>query len=68
MILDKEKLLLILLILLLQFEEDRIHRHLEPAMAFQLEISRLRSYNLEAISTANQRMHLYLGKANVRFC
>ncbi|KAG1687910.1 Acetyl-CoA carboxylase [Nymphon striatum] len=45
------------------FEEDRIHRHLEPAMAFQLEINRLRTYNLEAISTANQRMHLYLGKA-----
>ncbi|XP_053202232.1 acetyl-CoA carboxylase-like isoform X2 [Panonychus citri] len=45
------------------FVEDRIYRHLEPALAFQLEINRLRNYDLEAIPTANQRMHLYLGKA-----
>ncbi|XP_015790405.1 acetyl-CoA carboxylase-like isoform X1 [Tetranychus urticae] len=45
------------------FTEDRIYRHLEPALAFQLEINRLRNYDLEAIPTANQRMHLYLGKA-----
>ncbi|XP_055926217.1 acetyl-CoA carboxylase-like isoform X1 [Argiope bruennichi] len=47
------------------FEEDRIYRHLEPALAFQLEINRLRNYDLEAIPTANQKMHLYLGKAKV---
>ena len=47
------------------FHEDRIYRHLEPALAFQLEINRLRTYELEALPTANQKMHLYLGKAKV---
>uniref|UniRef100_V5GV05 Acetyl-CoA carboxylase n=1 Tax=Anoplophora glabripennis TaxID=217634 RepID=V5GV05_ANOGL len=47
------------------FLEDKIHRHLEPACAFQLEINRMRSYNLEALPTSNQKMHLYLGKAKV---
>lgn len=47
------------------YVEDTIYRHLEPALAFQLEISRLRNYDLEAIPTANQKMHLYLGKAKV---
>lgn len=47
------------------FEEDCIYRHLEPALAFQLEINRLRNYDLDAIPTANQKMHLYLGKAKV---
>ncbi|XP_049825243.1 acetyl-CoA carboxylase isoform X3 [Aethina tumida] len=46
------------------FIEDRIYRHLEPACAFQLELNRMmRTYNLEALPTANQKMHLYLGKA-----
>lgn len=45
------------------FNEDRIYRHLEPALAFQLEINRLRNYDLEAIPTAKQKMHLYLGRA-----
>ncbi|KAI1309415.1 Acetyl-CoA carboxylase [Halotydeus destructor] len=47
------------------YVEDPIYRHLEPALAFQLEINRLRNYDLEAIPTANQKMHLYLGKAKV---
>ncbi|XP_035827708.1 acetyl-CoA carboxylase isoform X2 [Aplysia californica] len=47
------------------FREDRIYRHLEPALAFQLEINRLRNFELEAIPTANLKMHLYLGKAKV---
>ncbi|XP_029649542.1 acetyl-CoA carboxylase-like isoform X2 [Octopus sinensis] len=47
------------------FEEDKIYRHLEPALAFQLEINRLRNFDLEAIPTANHKMHLYLGKAKV---
>jgi len=47
------------------FTEDRIYRHLEPALAFQLEINRMRTYDLEALQTSNQKMHLYLGKAKV---
>ncbi|XP_056647760.1 acetyl-CoA carboxylase isoform X2 [Diorhabda sublineata] len=45
------------------FVEDRIYRHLEPASAYQLEMNRMRSYQLEALPTSNQKMHLYLGKA-----
>lgn len=45
------------------FGEDRIYRHLEPACAFQLELNRMRTYDLEALPTANQKMHLYLGRA-----
>ncbi|XP_049883626.1 acetyl-CoA carboxylase isoform X2 [Pectinophora gossypiella] len=45
------------------FTEDTIYRHLEPASAFQLELYRMRSYELEALPTSNQKMHLYLGKA-----
>lgn len=49
------------------YTEDQIYRHLEPALAFQLEINRLRNYDLEAVPTASQnKMHLYLGKAKVR--
>lgn len=49
------------------YTEDKIYRHLEPALAFQLEINRLRNYDLEAVPTASQnKMHLYLGKAKAR--
>lgn len=48
-----------------QFMEDRIYRHLEPALAFQLEINRMCNFDLEAIPIVNHRMHLYLGKAKV---
>ncbi|XP_034934564.1 acetyl-CoA carboxylase isoform X3 [Chelonus insularis] len=47
------------------FVEDRIYRHLEPGCAFQLELNRMRTYDLEALPTSNQKMHLYLGKAKV---
>ncbi|XP_060601349.1 acetyl-CoA carboxylase-like isoform X2 [Ruditapes philippinarum] len=46
-----------------KFNEDRIYRHLEPGLAFQLEINRMRNFDLETIPTANYRMHVYLGKA-----
>uniref|UniRef100_A0A8C9TV64 acetyl-CoA carboxylase n=1 Tax=Scleropages formosus TaxID=113540 RepID=A0A8C9TV64_SCLFO len=48
-----------------QFEEDRIYRHLEPALAFQLELNRMRNFALTAIPCANHKMHLYLGAARV---
>uniref|UniRef100_A0A8C0V4H0 acetyl-CoA carboxylase n=1 Tax=Cyanistes caeruleus TaxID=156563 RepID=A0A8C0V4H0_CYACU len=49
-----------------EFAEDRIYRHLEPALAFQLELSRMRNFDLTAIPCANHRMHLYLGAARVQ--
>lgn len=48
-----------------QFVEDRIYRHLEPALAFQLELNRMRNFALTAIPCANHKMHLYLGAARV---
>lgn len=47
------------------YQEDRIYRHLEPGMAFQLELNRMRTYDLEALATSNRKMYLYLGKAKV---
>ncbi|XP_076277454.1 acetyl-CoA carboxylase isoform X2 [Lasioglossum baleicum] len=47
------------------FLEDKIYRHLEPGCAFQLELNRMRTYDLEALPTSNQKMHLYLGHAKV---
>ncbi|XP_028850871.1 acetyl-CoA carboxylase 2 isoform X3 [Denticeps clupeoides] len=48
-----------------EFHEDRIYRNLEPALAFQLELSRLRNFDLKAVPCANHKMHLYLGAARV---
>ncbi|KAG8451331.1 hypothetical protein GDO86_003516 [Hymenochirus boettgeri] len=48
-----------------KFEEDRIYRHLEPALAFQLELNRMRNFDLTAIPCSNHKMHLYLGAAKV---
>ncbi|XP_072839289.2 acetyl-CoA carboxylase 2 isoform X2 [Pogona vitticeps] len=48
-----------------EFAEDRIYRHLEPALAFQLELSRMRNFDLVAVPCANHKMHLYLGAAKV---
>nr|XP_056715156.1 acetyl-CoA carboxylase 2 [Euleptes europaea] len=49
-----------------EFAEDRIYRHLEPALAFQLELSRMRNFDLTAVPCANHKMHLYLGAAKVQ--
>ncbi|KAJ8379366.1 hypothetical protein SKAU_G00001440 [Synaphobranchus kaupii] len=48
-----------------EFQEDRIYRNLEPALAFQLELSRMRNFDLNAVPCANHKMHLYLGAARV---
>ncbi|XP_026178498.1 acetyl-CoA carboxylase isoform X3 [Mastacembelus armatus] len=48
------------------FQEDRIYRNLEPALAFQLELNRMKNFDLTAIPCANHKMHLYLGAARVQ--
>ncbi|XP_049326203.1 acetyl-CoA carboxylase 2 isoform X3 [Astyanax mexicanus] len=48
-----------------EFKEDRIYRNLEPALAFQLELNRMRNFDLKAVPCANHKMHLYLGAARV---
>uniref|UniRef100_A0A8C2HJZ5 acetyl-CoA carboxylase n=1 Tax=Cyprinus carpio TaxID=7962 RepID=A0A8C2HJZ5_CYPCA len=47
------------------FHEDRIYRNLEPALAFQLELNRMRNFDLTAVPCAHHRMQLYLGAARV---
>lgn len=47
------------------YEEDKIYRHLEPALAFQLELNRLKNYDLQSVPTSSNKMHLYLGTAKV---
>ncbi|XP_065178755.1 acetyl-CoA carboxylase-like [Sycon ciliatum] len=47
------------------FGEDSIYRHLEPGLAFQLELKRLMNFNIELISTPFHHMHLYFGAAKV---
>ncbi|XP_029017802.1 acetyl-CoA carboxylase isoform X4 [Betta splendens] len=49
-----------------EFQEDRIYRNLEPALAFQLELNRMRNFDLTAVPCANHKMHLYLGAARVQ--
>ncbi|XP_064793859.1 acetyl-CoA carboxylase-like isoform X4 [Oncorhynchus masou masou] len=48
------------------FQEDRIYRNLEPALAFQLELNRMRNFDLTAVPCANSKMHQYLGAARVQ--
>ena len=47
------------------YQEDMIFRHLEPALSFQLELNRLKNYDLDPIPVSNHKMHLYLGRAKV---
>ncbi|XP_033978244.1 acetyl-CoA carboxylase isoform X1 [Trematomus bernacchii] len=48
------------------FKEDRIYRNLEPALAFQLELNRMRNFYLKAVPCANHKMQQYLGAARVQ--
>ena len=43
--------------------EDSIYRNLEPALAFQLELSRMRQFDVTQIPSANNNIHIYLGAA-----
>uniref|UniRef100_A0A4W5MK54 acetyl-CoA carboxylase n=1 Tax=Hucho hucho TaxID=62062 RepID=A0A4W5MK54_9TELE len=42
------------------------HLNLEPALAFQLELNRMRNFDLTAVPCANSKMHQYLGAARVQ--
>lgn len=45
------------------YMEDLVYRHLEPALAFQLELNRLKNYDLRPVSVSNHKMHLYFATA-----
>ena len=41
------------------FEEDASIRHVEPALAFQLELGRLSKFNIRPVFTENRNIHIY---------
>ena len=43
------------------FSEDPVIRHLEPALAYQLELYRLSNFDFKASLLDNRSLHLYLG-------
>ncbi|SMR48942.1 unnamed protein product [Zymoseptoria tritici ST99CH_1E4] len=41
------------------YEEDASIRHIEPALAFQLELARLAKFNIKPVFTENRNIHMY---------
>ncbi|KAB2578574.1 Acetyl- carboxylase [Lasiodiplodia theobromae] len=41
------------------YEEDASIRHIEPALAFQLELGRLNKFNIKPVFTENRNIHIY---------
>lgn len=41
------------------YEEDASIRHIEPALAFQLELGRLSKFNIKPVFTENRNIHIY---------
>ncbi|CAG8448007.1 11827_t:CDS:2 [Ambispora gerdemannii] len=52
------------------FTEDPTIRHIEPAMAYQLELSRLSNFDIKSCFTSNRQIHIYfaVGKENPSDC
>jgi len=48
------------------YEEDTSIRHIEPALAFQLELGRLSKFNVKPVFTENRNIHVYeaIGKGS----
>ena len=48
------------------FEEDESIRHIEPALAFQLELGRLSNFKIKPVFTENRNIHVYeaIGKGS----
>jgi len=49
----------------LDFGEDTIYRHVDPALAFKLEMFRVKNYELTRLPSQNPRIHLYHAKGQV---
>ncbi|CCH45634.1 acetyl-CoA carboxylase, putative [Wickerhamomyces ciferrii] len=41
------------------YKEDETIRHIEPALAFQLELGRLSNFNIKPVFTDNRNLHVY---------
>lgn len=46
----------------LGYNEDEIHRHIEPPLAFQLDIRRLSNFNITRVSTEHRHLHVYFAR------
>lgn len=42
-----------------EYAEDNTIRHIEPALAFQLELGRLSNFNIKPVFTDNRNIHVY---------
>ncbi|AMD21457.1 HER178Cp [Eremothecium sinecaudum] len=42
-----------------EYTEDKTIRHIEPALAFQLELGRMSNFNIKPIFTNNRNIHVY---------
>lgn len=49
------------------FQENKVIRHIEPALAFQLELGKLENFDIKPIFTDNRNIHVYeaIGKKAV---
>lgn len=45
------------------YVEDQMIRHVEPALAYQLELGRLSNFNIKSIPTENRNIHVYEASA-----
>ncbi|KAG9291426.1 hypothetical protein G9A89_021845 [Geosiphon pyriformis] len=52
------------------FAEDQTIRHIEPAMAYQLELGRLSNFDIKPCFISNRQIHVYyaVGKENTSDC
>eukprot|EP00743_Colponemidia_sp_Colp-15_P007010 GILK01007565.1.p1 GENE.GILK01007565.1~~GILK01007565.1.p1 ORF type:complete len:1949 (+),score=411.99 GILK01007565.1:702-5849(+) len=44
------------------YEEDPIYRHVEPSLAYHLELKRMHKFNIRLVPTTNRSIHLYLAQ------
>ena len=42
----------------MNYKEDGVYRHLEPALAFQLELNRLKNYDLHPVPVSNHKVRI----------
>ena len=51
------------------YAEDALYRHIDPALAYKLEMFRLKNYDCQHCTTRNPQMHLYHGTSkNKKVC
>ncbi|KAJ8902947.1 hypothetical protein NDN08_006265 [Rhodosorus marinus] len=46
------------------FTEDTIYRHIDPPMAFQLELARLVNFDIQRFNYPNRLIHIFFGENN----